>query len=496
MDYLLAAVDLGSNSFRLSIGRVVQQDGIAQIYAVDRLKESVRLAAGLGDDKVICEEAIQRAITVLKRFGERLEGFHPNRVRAVATNTFRVARNVAEILPRAEAALGFPIEVIAGYEEARLIFSGISNELPPSEHRRLMIDIGGGSTEVIIGKGFRPMHLSSLYMGCVSYTRQFFPDGHITEARMLQAELAARREFEGISRQYRKTGWQEAYGSSGTAKGLLAVLEEGGMSKKGITLDGLEKLKTKLIRDGKVIMSELPGLKHDRSLVLAGGLAIMTAAFKELKIKNMATGEGALRVGVLYDLLGRDSAHDKRNETVRQFIKRYHVDTRQSERVKSIALTFFTQLPLEDGTVKTELQRTLGWAADLHEVGISIAHAEYHKHSAYILEHADMPGFSNDDQALLALFALGHHGKITKLTLTESNRSRWLTLLCLRLAVLLSRRREDLGSLPVTIAIKGKTILINAEKAWLETHPLTEFSLQAEKREWNKVGFEFDLEPV
>jgi exopolyphosphatase/guanosine-5'-triphosphate,3'-diphosphate pyrophosphatase len=493
MDYLLAAVDLGSNSFRLSIGRVVQQDGIAQIYAIDRLKESVRLAAGLDDNKVISEEAIQRAITILKRFGERLDGFHPNRVRAVATNTFRIARNAAEILPRAEAALGFPIEVIAGQEEARLIFSGITNELPPSPNRRLMIDIGGGSTEVIIGKGFEPLHMSSLYMGCVSYTRQFFPDGRITEERMQQAQLAARRELERISRQYRRTGWQEAYGSSGTAKGLLAVLIEGGMSKKGITLEGLEMLRARLVKDGKVVMSELPGLKHDRSLVLPGGLAIMLAAFQELRIKLMQPGEGALRVGVLYDLLGRDSHHDKRDETVRQFIKRYHVDTRQSERVKRAALQFFTQLGLPEGFEKDELERTLRWAADLHESGISIAHADYHKHSAYILQHADMPGFSRDDQILLSMFALGHQGKVAKLQTREPTRAKWLTLLCLRLAVLLSRRREDHDPLPITVLANGKSIRVSADKSWLARHPLSEYSLQSEKRDWNKAGFNFEL---
>ncbi|HBJ68094.1 MAG TPA: exopolyphosphatase, partial [Alcaligenes faecalis] len=233
MEQLLAAVDLGSNSFRLSIGRVVQHNGHAQIYTIDRLNESVRLAAGMGPDKYISPDAIERAVVILKRFNERLAGFHPNRVRAVATNTFRVARNLSEVLPAAEAAFGFPIEVISGHEEARLIFSGISNELPPSPNRRLMIDIGGGSTEVIIGKGLKPLLLSSLYMGCVSYTDKFFSDGVITEERMSNAILTARRELEGITRQYRKTGWQEAYGSSGTAKGLIAILQENGMSKKG-----------------------------------------------------------------------------------------------------------------------------------------------------------------------------------------------------------------------------------------------------------------------
>ncbi|NYT38582.1 Ppx/GppA family phosphatase [Allopusillimonas soli] len=493
MDQLLAAVDLGSNSFRLSIGKVVQQDGVAQIYAVDRLKESVRLAAGLDDRHNIDQAATERAITVLKRFGELLSGFHPNRVRAVATNTFRVARNASDIVQQCEQALGFPIEIIAGQEEARLIFSGISNELPPSPNRRLMIDIGGGSTEVIIGKGFQPIHLSSLFMGCVSYTKRFFPDGRITATRMAQAQLAARGEFERISRLYRQTGWQEAYGSSGTAKGLIAVLQEGGLSRKGITLEGLEKLKAKLIQDGRVIMSELPGLKHDRSLVLAGGLAIMLSAFQELKIKAMAPGEGALRVGVLYDLLGRDSDHDKRHETVRQFIKRYHVDTNQSERVRRIALDFFKQLGLEDTPENQELERALGWAADLHEVGLSIAHDDYHKHGAYILEHADMPGFSNDDQLLLARLVLGHQGKMSKLRGLDITRATWRALLCLRLAVLLSRRRENQERVPVSLRTDGHLVEARVDEAWLEARPLSEFLLKSEEKEWRKVGTLFRL---
>lgn len=493
MDYLLAAVDLGSNSFRLSIGRVVQHDGAAQIYAIDRLKDHVRMAAGLGPDNVLDEDSIQRAIASLKRFGERIKGFHPQRVRAVATNTFRIAANADDVLPRLEEALGFPIEIISGQEEARLIFTGISHELPPSPYRRLMIDIGGGSTEIIIGQEFRPLHMTSLMMGCVSYTRRYFPDGVITEGRMQQAVMAARREIETIARTYKKTGWQEAYGSSGTAKGLIAVLTETGMSEKGITRQGLERLKAKLIKDGKVDMASLPGLKPDRAVVLAGGLAIMLAAFLELKIKLMLPGEGALRMGALYDLLGRDSKHDKRDETVRQFMRRYHIDTRQAERVKNVATALFGQLGLPPGGETDELFRIVQWVADLHEVGLSIAHANYDKHSAYILGNADMPGFSHYDQTQLSAFALGHQGKLPK-KLPEDSRNRRLALLCLRLAVLLCRRREDIDDLPLQIKVHPRRVVIRASREWLEAHPLTAYSLEGECTEWKKAGLTVQLE--
>lgn len=495
MDHLLAAVDLGSNSFRLSIGRVVQQDGSAQIYQIDRLKETVRLAAGLDQGKRLSDEAIDRALAVLERFGERLRSFHPTRVRAVATNTFRVARNTADFLPRAQAALGFPIEIIAGREEARLIFSGVAHTLPPSSSKRLVVDIGGGSTEIIIGEGFEPLLMSSLCMGCVSYSRQFFPDGRIDAHAMKQAELAARREIEVIARQYRTMGWKEAYGSSGTAKALYAILAECGFSKVGITRAGMEALKNRIIRSGRVIVSELPGIKPHRTDVLPGGLAIMCAIFDELGIDVMHTGDGALRLGVLYDLLGRDDRRDKRDETVRQFMKRYHVDAAQAARVRRAALQLFATMPVEQAE-RDELALSLGWAADLHEIGLTIAHNAYHKHTAYVLQHADMPGFSRTDQTLLGVLALGHVGKLTKVQALVRTRSHWLALLCLRLAVLLSRRREDLPEIPLSVSASGQSIVVRIGKAWLEDHPLTDFTLRAEAQEWRKVGFAFALQEI
>ena len=495
MEHLLAAVDLGSNSFRLSIGRVSEQNGAKHIYQIDRLKETVRLAAGLDASKMLSEESIERAISVLERFGERLRSFDPDRVRAVATNTFRVARNVPDFLPRAEAALGFPIEVIAGREEARLIYTGVSHTLPVSTEKRLVIDIGGGSTEVIIGRGDEPVLMSSLYMGCVSYSRKFFPDGAVDAYAMKTAELAARREIEVITKHYRKLGWAQAYGSSGTAKALYAMLTDGGLSSDGMTRDGLERLKQKSSRAGCVAPDELPGIKVERADVLLGGLAIMIAFFDEMRVQTMKTGDGALRLGVLVDLAGREGAHDRRDESVHAFMKRYHIDIKQAARVKGTALTLFDSL-VPDCPPQDELRHTLCWAADLHEVGLSIAQAGYHKHSAYILNNADMPGFSRVDQLQLGLLTLAHTGKLSRVQGLIRQREQWLAILSLRLAVLLCRRREDIVPMPLTVSVKGSSIVTRVNKKWLATHPLTDFSLHGEEDEWDKVGFKFELIPV
>ncbi|MVW79681.1 exopolyphosphatase [Bordetella sp. 02P26C-1] len=492
MDHLLAAVDIGSNSFRLSVARVVQHEGEPQLYPVDRLKETVRLAAGLDENNVLSQDAIDRAIAVLGRFGERLHSFIPSRVRAVATNTFRVARNTPEFLPRAEAALGFPIEVIAGREEARLIYLGVVHSLPASDNKRLVIDIGGGSTEVVIGKGLEPGLMTSLHMGCLTYSRQFFADGVITAERMRQAEMMARREAEVISKTYRRTGWKEAFGSSGTAKALYAILTECGFSDRGITRAGMNKLKERIIRSGRVIPSELPGIKLERAAVLPGGLAIMGALFDELGIEQMDTGDGALRVGVLHDLLGRDVAKDTRDQSVRQFMKRYHVDMNQAQRVRQAALKFFDTI-YEPGDKHAELRNALAWTADLHEVGLSIAHGAYHKHTAYVLANADMPGFSQADQELLALLALGHQGKLTKLESMVRHRSQWVAILCLRLSVLLMRRRADIAQLPLSVTVDGKRFVVHVNQMWLAKHPLSEYTLRSEEAEWRKVGFTFEV---
>jgi exopolyphosphatase/guanosine-5'-triphosphate,3'-diphosphate pyrophosphatase len=492
MEHLLAAVDLGSNSFRLAIGRVHEENGVRQIYQIDRLKETVRLAAGLDQNKVLSDEAIEKALNILKRFGERLDSFHPDRVRAVATNTFRVARNAPEIMPSAEAALGFPIEVIAGREEARLIYTGVNHTLPASDNKRLVVDIGGGSTEVIIGKGEEPLVMSSLYMGCVSYTRRFFPDGVVDEHAMRTAEMSAQREIEVITKPYKKLGWQEAYGSSGTAKALQAILIEGGLSKRGITASGLKRLRQKLIKSGRVIPEDLPGIKLERADVLLGGLAIMSAFFDEMGIETMHTGDGALRLGVLVDLAGRSEAQDRRDETVRVFMKRYHVDSRQASRVRRTAQRLYESLFPKAGPLD-ELKHALSWAADLHEVGMSISSNGYHKHGAYILNNADMPGFSKVDQAAVAMLVLAHTGKLGKVQSLVKSHEQWMAILALRLAALLCRRREEVEAIALSVSVKGNSIVTTVNQDWLAKHPLTDFSLHAEEDEWRRVGMQFEV---
>jgi exopolyphosphatase/guanosine-5'-triphosphate,3'-diphosphate pyrophosphatase len=485
----VAAVDMGSNSFRLQVGRIVGN----QIYPLDGLKETVRLAAGLTSDKFLDDASQQRALAALARFGERLRGFAPDAVRAVATNTLRVAKNGPAFLRAAEETLGFPIEVIAGREEARLIYLGVAHTLPNPRVRHLVVDIGGGSTEFIIGQNIEPLRLESLYMGCVGFSLRFFPEGGIDKRGMKEAELAARRELQTIVHAYRDTGWDEAVGSSGTAKAIRDVLEANGFSQGGITRDGLDRLRGRMVQAGNVARTGLEGMRADRMPVISGGVAIMSAVFKEFGIERMTFSEGALRLGVLYDLLGRYHHEDLREATVSRFMQRYEVDRPHAARVARTALDFYRQLRPQDDVAESPAAQFLVWAARLHEIGISVAHSSYHKHSAYILANADMPGFSKRDQALMARLVLAHRGKLERLQSLTRESQEWLLVLCLRLAALLHRARDD-EPLP-RIAV-GKTtdgFELQVDRDWLEGAPLTAAVLGEEVGQWANVGIEFRL---
>src|SRR6185436_359003 len=361
---LLAAVDLGSNSFHLQVGRVTG----GQIYPLDSLREVVRLGAGLTSEKRIDRATQARALEALQRIGERLRGLPRSAVRAVGTNTLRVAKNAPQFLREARAALGFPIEVIAGREEARLIYLGVAHSMPPSAQNRLVVDVGGGSTEFIIGHGLDPLLTESLYMGCVSYSLEFFPDGKVDKSRMKKAELAARQELASMVREYRERGWEEAVGSSGTARAIESILRENGFAEEGITREGLDRLRSLLIKHERAEPDRIAGLNKNRAPVLPGGLAIMLAAFDELKIEHMAVSEGALRHGVLYDLLGRVQHRDMREATVAQFMRRYHVDAAQAERVKALSLKIYDALSPGAEREDDADRLMLEWAARLAEV--------------------------------------------------------------------------------------------------------------------------------
>jgi exopolyphosphatase / guanosine-5'-triphosphate,3'-diphosphate pyrophosphatase len=482
----LAAVDLGSNSFHLQIGRVVG----GQVYLLDSLRDPVRIGAGLTRDRRLDRSTQLRALEALGRFGERLRGFPRGAVRAVGTNALRVAKNADEFLAEAKAILGFPIEVIFGREEARLIYLGVAHTLPPSPDKRLVVDIGGGSTEFIIGTGLEPELMESITMGCVSYSLKFFPEGRIDKSGFKQAELAAANELQHIVKSFRRVGWKNVVASSGTARSLASMLREGGWADQGITAAGLKKLRSAFVEAGHSDKLRLPGLRDDRAPILPGGLAIMSAVLAELEIDVLEVSDGALRQGVLYDLLGRVQHHDMRQVTVAEFARRYHVDPAQAERVSGLAARLHAELTIEPPEGEALM---LGWAATLHEIGISIAHAAYHRHSAYILSQADMPGFSRDEQARLARLVLAHRGKLTKLEALSARSADWSLIFALRLAVLFYVARKDLALPRVACRATDSGFQLGVERGWLDEHPLTEAALEAEADEWRSLGMRLEI---
>ena len=485
----LAAVDLGSNSFHLAIGRVV--DG--QIYPLDSVREVVRLGGGLTADKRIDRATQARALESIAKLGERLRGFPRQAVRAVGTNALRVAKNSSQFLREARQALGFPIEVISGREEARLIYLGVSHALPVSAQRRLVVDVGGGSTELIIGTGFEPQLTESLYMGCVSYSLRFFPGGRIDKAGMKAAEIAARQELAGIVAPYRAAGWHEAVGSSGTARSIENMLRENGFAEDGITREALERLRSLLIRHERADPERIAGLRPSRAPVLPGGLAVLCAVFSELGLESMKVTDGALRHGVLYDLLGRVEHRDMRQVTVTQFMRRYHIETAHAERVRTLALTIYDALSPGAEREDDPDRLMLDWAARLAEVGLSIAHAQYHKHSAYVLSAADMPGFSRMEQARLARIVLAHRGKLTKVQDAGFDATDWKLVFALRTASLILRSRSDARLPFLRVAADAGGFAIDLPQSWLDDSRLSAAALEAEADRWRSVGMKLEL---
>jgi exopolyphosphatase/guanosine-5'-triphosphate,3'-diphosphate pyrophosphatase len=485
---VIAAVDLGSNSFHMVVARYSH----GQLIILDRLRETVRLAAGLDEHGRLDRSSIEAALQCLQRFGQRLRDMKAESVRVVGTSTLRRARRKGAFLDRARAAVGHPIEVISGIEEARLIYLGVANTTPTEPGKRLVIDIGGGSTEIIIGEGMHTRQLESLHMGCVSMSAHYFGDGEITEKRMKRARLAARLELEPVRAAFRQFGWEQAVGSSGTIRSISDILRARG-SDAQITPAAVESLIEHALRAGHVSKLRLPGLSEERVSVFAGGLAILAEMLTILGITTMRVADGALREGLLYDLLGRLTNEDARVRSVRAMQGRYHVDLAQAERVEATVVDFLRQVHGEWGLEEQFAELILGWAARLHEVGLDVSHSHYQKHGAYLLEHADMPGFPQEEQLILACLVGAHRRKL-HLDALEDLTPPWhikseFLLVLLRLAVLLHRGRSAVALPHIKLNAKGRALELQFPRDWIEEHPLTAADLDQEVEHLKAAGF-------
>ena len=438
-----------------------------------------------------------RALRCLERFGQRLRAMRADSVRVVGTNALRRAKRKRWFLERARAALGHPIEIISGLEEARLIYSGVAHTSPMSPDKRLVIDIGGGSTEVVIGEGFEPLLLESLSVGCVGLTTNFFDDGRISAKRLERARTAVRLELEPVQEAYRKMGWLQAFGSSGTVRVISDVLHKLNQESPHITLDNLNSLADRVVAAGHVDELDLADVDAERAPVFPAGLAILLEVVENFGIDRVRVAEGAMREGLLYDLMGRFTNEDARVRSVRAMEKRYHIDDVQANRVEATAVTLLEQVESAWGLEDPLAESMLRWAARLHETGLDIAHSRYHRHSAYLLEHADMPGFPREEQLLLSALVGGHRRQFAVDSLEDLlppwDRLAEFLMVILRLSVLLHRGRSPQPLPEVRLAVKSRNITLELPQRWMKEHPLTLEDLEQERGYLKEAGFKLTI---
>lgn len=489
---LFAAVDLGSNSFRLEI---VRYEG-GQIQRVDYIKETVRQGGGLDADRNLDAAAIERGIKCLERFGEALKGFPKQHVRAVATQTLREARNRNAFLKLARKALGYKVEVISGVEEARLIYQGVSHFLPRSNERRLVIDIGGRSTEFVLGQKFNANTADSLRVGSVTWSLKYFPKGELSAKNFKRAEVAAESFLDAVANTYSSKHWDVAYGASGTVGAVAEVLAVAGFEEGQITKKGLNWLRKELIHAKHVDNVKLDGIKEDRKAVIGGGLCVLRAVFNLLKLETMTVADGALRHGLLFDMAAEQDAYSDvsftREASVKLLTNRFSVNTGHADNVQEAAIYLFESAAGDLDLNKSEIReqrRMLRWAAQCHEIGAVISHTEAHRHGAYILDHTELMGFSQSELHHLGLLVLGHHGKIKKLDLEDVGDGFIVTLVCLRLAVILCHSRNKPALKTLSLQVEDDLMRFHASKAWVEKHPQSVYLLEEEMIAWKKTDW-------
>lgn len=481
---MFAAVDLGSNSFRLHVGEPV--DGEMRI--VRSARDPVRLAAGLGPDGKLTAEAIDIALRSLAGFAAILGEYKLDAVRVVATNTWRVARNAAEVLPLAEKALGYPIEIISGEEEGRLIYMGVARALGKPDEERLVIDIGGGSTEVIAGRGDAIGLVESFSIGTQPQATAFFASGRIERASFDAAVTMARATFEDAAAAYRARGWQAVYGSSGTMRAMSEAIARSGFGDGTLSLPGLLALRDFLVARGRVDQVDLPGVKRERVVAVVGGASILIGALEEFGVERVNAINAGLRLGALSDLELRGLQHDRRELAIRACMERFGVDGERARRAATIALQLYGQL----GAADASCLHYLAWACMLHEVGLAVSHTGAHKHGAYIVEHADLPGFTARELRLLATLVLGHKGNMRKIreAVAEPVLARMVLALRLAVACMHARVDEELGSF--RLRMKSR-IEVELAPGWLDKHPTMVYWLERERAAWDEVGVSFQF---
>lgn len=484
-----AAVDLGSNSFHMIVASYADK----RIQTIDRIKNMIRMATGLDKNGNLTDESIERAIQCLEEFGQRIREIPQVNIRAVGTNTLRQAKNSRKFLTRARKALGHPIEIISGREEARLIYLGVAHSIYDDADKRLVVDIGGGSTELITGKGFDIYNMESFYIGCVNMSKRYFDKGTITTKNMQNAVLAVRQELESITATYKACGWNKVIGASGTIHTINNIIRTRGWENNGISAVALAKLRTEVTTAGNIDQLKYENLSPNRRPVFAGGLAILCGIFEAFDIEMLVVSDGALREGLLYDLIGRYHDEDIRDRTITEFSQRYTVDQEQAARVRRTAVELFRQA--KDNWLLDEHAdlKFLGWAAQVHEAGLAIAHAQYHRHGAYLLANSDLAGFSRQDQSRLALLVRIHRRKIPleEINLApEDEREMTVRLgILLRLAIVLNRSRFYTSLPSILVEASGHTITIGLPKKWLEKNPLTRTDLDSEADYLRAIGY-------
>ena len=489
---MIAAIDLGSNSFHMIVARMDGQGGFTML---DQMKEMVRLRGGLSKEGHLSKEKQLEALDCLRRFGDRVKHFAPENVRIAGTNTLRSMKDSQDFFTQANEALGHEIEIISGHEEARIVYLGVSHTLSNDFGKQLVIDIGGGSTEFIIGKKFEPIDLESLNIGSVSATQRFFSNNKLSKSNWKKANTALRLEIMPIESAFRTGNWKRAIGSSGTIKATRKIIQELQLEKFGISLYALHQIRDRLIAAKTIDNIDLPGLVTERIPVYAGGLAVLIAVFEALKIKTMTVSDGALREGLLYDLMGRIQHEDVRSRSVEELVQRFNIDNDQAQRVKQTAIHLFTQVRKDWGLPK-QSKKLLAWATDLHEIGMSITHSKYHLHGAYILDYVDMSGFSRKEQHWLSVMVQTHRRKLTYdvfdgLPKVEKHIVKRLSIL-LRLSVLLHRLRLEQEVLVKALA-SANYLKLECNREILATRQLLLADLEREKKWLDKVNIELNF---